>query len=347
MTLFRIFFVVALVLFGSIGLVAVVKKTKKQDKAVQSTKELVQINPSKSFESGPIEIDISTLSQKTNRSSPEEGEKPSPSVEKASLHAKPALAMVDHTDLLFKKNSPLPIVETIKYKSRVSWKSGRSAWPVDYAYHYNTPLDFIARGINGRKEYAIKNVTDGVEFNVLRQDKPFSFHLVLDLSRCMMWLYYVDPKAEEHGLLKTYKVGLGKKDSSHASGSLTPLGTFSLGKRVAVFKPKMMGLHHMKQVELMQVFGTRWIPFERALSNCTEPAKGYGIHGAPWVFDEKSQKLREDASSIGGYESDGCIRMQKDDVEELYSIISTREGAIEIVEDFSMAKVPYKERKDS
>ncbi|MBS0654779.1 MAG: L,D-transpeptidase, partial [Verrucomicrobia bacterium] len=38
--------------------------------------------------------------------------------------------------------------------------------------------------------------------------------------------------------------------------------------------------------------------------------------------------------SLGKYESDGCIRMQTKDVEELFAIVSTRETIVEIVPAF-------------
>jgi hypothetical protein len=126
-----------------------------------------------------------------------------------------------------------------------------------------------------------------------------------------------------------------------SSGLLTPTGTYKLGNRIAVFKPKMMGWHKNKRVELVRVFGTRWIPFDREVEDCSEPAKGYGIHGTPWVYDEQRQAVFDDPSSIGGYQSDGCIRLKTADIEELYSVITTREAVVQIVTNVQHAKVPY------
>ena len=62
---------------------------------------------------------------------------------------------------------------------------------------------------------------------------------------------------------------------------LTPVGMYELGSRVAVFRPRMMGMYKGKKIELMQVFGCHWIPFEKEIEGCSEPAKGFGIHGTP------------------------------------------------------------------
>ena len=91
---------------------------------------------------------------------------------------------------------------------------------------------------------------------------------------------------------------------------------------------------------MIRIFGTRWIPFEEALSDTTEPARGFGIHGAPWYKDEESDQLIENRSCLGKYESDGCIRLGTEDMEELFSIIVTKPTTIEIVTDISQAHLP-------
>jgi hypothetical protein len=358
MTLQRIFIAVSIILFGTIGALALYKKQKSASTSQQMVVQKDAKKEVKSFEGEPVEIDW----KKLQNSKPQTVKsKEIQADEKESYTAKPQnieqnvqqvatlesgikrpedmLADVDHIDLLFKKGSDLPIVETVKYKSRVSWKAGKSAWLIDYASHYNTPIDFIARSINGTRDYSIKTIIDGQEFNVLKPEKDFSFHLVIDLSRCKLWLYYNDPEEHENFLLKTYRVGLGRIEAQTKSGSLTPLGTYKLGSRTAVFKPKMMGFHKNKRVELIRVFGTRWIPFEREVANCTEPAKGFGIHGTPWSYDEQTEQVRENNTSIGHYESDGCIRLATKDIEELFAVISTRDTTVEIVKNFELKSV--------
>jgi len=341
MTLPRIFILVALILLGSIGLLAL---NKKKTRANSAPVQQERAASTKVFEGQPIEIDLKQLNPQAAVLSPVKTEQVAESAPILSAEPMPPFQEIDNTKFLFQKNSPLSMVQTVRYKSQVAWKPGKAAWLADYASHYQTPVDFIARSLNGRLDYTVPQISQGAEFNVLRTDKNFSFYMVIDLSHCNLSLYVLDPDDETRFLLKNYRVGLGRLDASRKSGSLTPLGTYTLGNRVAVFKPKMMGTHKMKRVELIRVFGTRWIPFEKEVENCTEPAKGFGIHGTPWAYNEAEQALVDNDSSIGGYESDGCIRLRSRDIEELYSIVSTRGATLQIVRDFRLAKLPYKDK---
>jgi hypothetical protein len=145
--------------------------------------------------------------------------------------------------------------------------------------------------------------------------------------------------------VKTYTVGLGRIDPTRASGFLTPLGKYSLGDRVATYRPGMKGFHNGDRVELIKVFGSRWIPFENEIANCTEPAKGLGIHGVPWTVEDKNGQWAEDRSGLGRHQSDGCIRMATPDVEELFAIIISRPTTVELVRNFYDATPPGKESK--
>ncbi|MES2122498.1 MAG: L,D-transpeptidase [Chlamydiota bacterium] len=248
---------------------------------------------------------------------------------------------IDRIFQLFSTSSSrLPIVETISYSSTVSWLKGRPAWVSDYAVHYGTSRHFIARSLNGRPDYFSQKVSEGSPFNVFRKDKKIEFFLLVDLSRCKMGFYYIDLDTNERVLLKTYKVGLGRLDSSSPSGSLTPLGRYALGDRVAIYQPGSTGYYQDQKVEMNKVFGTRWIPFGKELDRTTAPAKGYGLQGAPWSLDAASAKLVENRETIGAYDSDGCIRMSSEDIEELFSIVITKPTMIEIVKDFHEAKLP-------
>lgn len=75
-------------------------------------------------------------------------------------------------------------------------------------------------------------------------------------------------------------MGLGRVDSSKPSGTLTPLGSYSLGDRVAVYKAGVVDFFHDQKTEMIRVFGTRWIPFDQEVGGSFESAKGYGINGA-------------------------------------------------------------------
>ncbi len=361
MSLQKVFIIVAVALFGSIGVAALIKGKAKAASASTST-------------SRPIEIDLPSMQayksmpMQENRSAPlttsnivaakedivDDGQQ-EPFFDESSQKNQlgtalllndpddPRLPEGDCMALLFQKNSPLPIVETIQYKSRVAWKKRRSAWLVDYASHYKTPLHFILRSINGRANYAVPPINDGQEFAILRQNNDYYFYLLIDLSRCKLWCYYIFESTGERVLLKSYRVGLGRLDASKASGSLTPYGKYQLSNRGTIYQPKMKGIHKGKRVEMMTVFGTRWLPFEKEIERCSEGAKGFGIHGTPWMYDD-AQELIENSSSIGKYESDGCIRLKAADVEELYSVISTKGGVVEIVKDFFTTTLPGKEK---
>lgn len=232
----------------------------------------------------------------------------------------------------------LPIVETIRYKSRVNWLTGRPAWITDYAAHYSTSRHFIARSLNGKRDYYTQKVSSGDQFNILK--KELSFYLVVDLSRCKLWFYANDLETNETYLLKTYKVGLGRFDQDSYSGLLTPKGKFRLGDKVAIYKPGMKGYFQDEEIEMIRVFGTRWIPFSEEVGGEGDNPRGYGFHGAPWVYDLETESYKEDLSAVGGYESDGCIRLCQADAEELYSIVITKPTIVEIVTDFHLAEIP-------
>lgn len=266
---------------------------------------------------------------------------PSPSlpVEPKSPASPKPLPEANRMEEVFSIKGPqLPFIETIVYKSRVAWLKGRPAWISDYANHYGTSRHFIARSLNGKPDYFKQDVNEGDRFNVLKKDQPIEFHLVVDASRCKMWLYYVDPVAKRKILLKNYTVSLGRPDKEKSSGMLTPLGKFSLGKKVAIYKPGIMGHYRGRKTEMVTVFGVRWIPFEKEIADASEPAKGFGIHGVPWVKKENGN-WGQDVSGIGKYVSDGCIRMETGEVEELFALIITQPAFVEIVKDYADASI--------
>lgn len=306
----------SLLLFGIIGAIALFK------------------GPAVSVPSAPVQVPLEVvLDQEIQTVMPAPPLQPIGMQEKSRVSED--LPNADRIEELFNKDgSKLPIVETLTYKSHVSWQKGRPAWLSDYAGHYNTSRHFIARSLNGKADYFKQELAEGDRFNVFRKDKNFEFYLVVDTSRCRMWFYYLDLDAKQKVLLKTYAVGLGRIDASKVSGLLTPLGKYTLGDRIAIFKPKSMGTFQGKKVEMMAVFGTRWIPFEKEIGSCTAPARGFGVHGTPWTKASEGEFIDQSAS-IGKYESDGCIRLGTGDMEELFAIIITKPTTIEIVRDFT------------
>lgn len=330
----KIIAVSAVLLFGIVGIAALLKS----DKESETVPALVAIEVK-------LEDDVSAPlpSHPTVVHAPSEikarpTERP---IERPSEH----LPDADRIEELFSVDGPkLPIVETITYKSRVPWQKGRPAWISDYASHYSTSRHFIARSLNGKVDYFKQDVAEGDHFNVLNPEKNINFYLLIDTSRSKMWFYYYDLDADERVLLKTYQVGLGRLDSSKSSGLLTPLGKYNLGSKIVIYKPKMTSFHNGQQTEMIRIFGTRWIPFEKEIGDCTAPAAGFGLHGVPWLPDENGT-LCENLESLGKYESDGCIRLATKDIEELFSIIITKPTFVELVKDFYEAKLPGLEKK--
>ena len=225
----------------------------------------------------------------------------------------------------------LPIVETVTYTPRVNWLEGRAAWIADYASYFNTSRHFIARSLNGKTDYYTQKVSHGDRFNVFKRDKNFEFYLLVDLEACDLHFYYIDHDLNEKTLLKTYKVGLGRPDVTSPSGYLTPTGKYKLGEKVGIYKPGVTGTFQESEAEMIQIFGTRWIPFGEEIEGCTMGARGYGLHGNPWLPNPETGQLQECRETIGQFDSDGCIRLNQEDIEELFSIVISKPTTIEIV----------------
>lgn len=343
----------SIALFSIIGIAAVAKKKSKQPAVVSAPLKVAETPviavpaPAK-----PVVTIVSNNTKKIDSKDKKKRDKerasaliPSTAVLPAAFpqqaySSKEDLPNIDRIFQLFSTgSSKLPIVETVNYSSSAPWLKGRPAWISDYAAHYNTSRHFIARSLNGKRDYLSQKVSEGSKFNVFRKDKKINFYLLVDVSRCKMALYYVDLDTNERVLLKTYRVGLGRLDASKPSGTATPLGRYTLGNRVAIYKPGMMGFYQDKSVEMVRVFGTRWIPLDQEIERVTSPAKGYGLQGAPWIMDTSGQ-LIENRDVIGAYDSDGCIRLSLEDIEEIFSIVLTKQTFIEIVKDFHEAKLP-------
>jgi L,D-transpeptidase catalytic domain len=314
----KVLALIALILFVTIGTAAWIKKGRKSSKGETSTLVEVPLISSTASHSMAPSADSLLLATQVK--------------EKILPHG-------NRIEEFFNLGEPkFPIVETITYRSRVAWQKGRPAWLSDYANHYRTSRHFIARSLNGKADYFKQEIAEGDRFNILAPNKNIQFYLLIDTSLCRLWLYYLDLETNERVFIKDYVVGLGRKDPSSESGLLTPLGKYSLGNRIAVYKPKMMGFHHGQKVEMIQIFGSRWIPFEQEISDATAPARGFGIHGVPWKPNAKGE-LIEDRKSLGEYAGDGCIRLSAEDIEEIFAIIITKPAIIELVKNFHDAKL--------
>ena len=109
-----------------------------------------------------------------------------------------------------------------------------------------------------------------------------------------------------------------------------------------------MGYFQNQRQEMIQIFGTRWLPFEEEIGDCSDAARGYGMHGLPCFYNEEQDMLVEDKSMIGQYSSDGCIRLLKEDIEEVYSIVISRETIVDIKQDLNewQPPKPFKYEED-
>lgn len=313
----------AVILFSSIGILGIFKKGKEKGGIASERVESFKENsiPLKSFTESPSSAVIQEVGNKKLDNVP--------------------LPTIDRVFQLFTTGpSKLPIVETVEYKSSVPWLKGRPAWLADYAVYYNTSKHFISRSLSGKLEYFSQKVSSGSQFNVFKQDKKVEFHLVVDTTHCRLAFYYVDLDTHERVLLKVYHVGLGRIDVDSPSGTLTPYGSYQLGDKVAVYQPGVTGLFHDQKTEMVRVFGSRWIPLGQEIEGCSEPGKGYGIQGAPWIVDSESGELVENRACIGRYETDGCIRLFKEDIEEIYAIVVTKPSFIHISKHLDSVKLP-------
>ncbi|MBI5274450.1 MAG: L,D-transpeptidase [Chlamydiales bacterium] len=324
----RILLIGSASLFILMGTVAVVKKQRNN----QTTNKIVDVDSLKKEISLPPPQKEQIITKAPVLIPPVEKRK-----EIKRLLVEDGTAQVDRIDELFNIGpNKLPIVETITYTSRVSWLKGRPAWIADYASNYKTSRHFIARSLNKKTDYITQKVAPGDRFNVLRSDLNFEFYFLVDISKCTMSFYYIDLDKNERVLLKTYRVGLGLLDEKSHSGTITPTGKFYLGDKIAIYKPGMMGFFQNERIEMINVFGSRWLPFKGIEEDQESYVHGYGIHGAPMYFNEKTGELEEKRDSIGKYESSGCIRLLQEDMEEIFAIVITRPTIVEIVKDATL-----------
>ncbi|HSX03697.1 MAG TPA: L,D-transpeptidase [Rhabdochlamydiaceae bacterium] len=338
----KIIIISAVFIFGLVGALGLWKKISSSKKVEvaqgNKTESKPQVTPAQEakVEKRPHVI-VSPEQAQKNEQEKQEKRQLGPNV---PIMIKDDFPNIDRIFQLF-TNGPmkLPIVETVTYSTNVSWLKGRPAWIADYANHYNTSRHFIARSLNGKPDYFTQKVSAGSRFNVFRKDKNINFYLLVDISRCKMGFYYVDLETNERVLLKTYCVGLGRIDEQATSGIATPLGKFSLGNKIGIYKPGIMGYFQDQKMEMIQIFGTRWLPFDQEMEGATAPSRGYGINGAPWT-EQKSGELVERRDLVGKYESDGCIRLFQEDIEELFSIVITKPTYVVIVKDYKEAKLP-------
>ena len=246
--------------------------------------------------------------------------------------------LVNRTHRLFDQgHRKLPFMKTVSYTHNVHWMPSRSALISDYAKYYKLSNQFLSRSLNsGKTEELYRKITQGDSFNVIDENRKIEFNLVCDLSLRYLHLYAVDKDLGERYLLRVYKVAVGAVDPLQASGSTTPLGNYKLSSRVGIFKPGETQKISGRTLEMIQLYGTRYIPFGRKGQSCA-------IQGNPWHMTADTDELQEVRTGIGKYSTEGNIQMNAEDVEELFSIVTCRPTTIQIVKTFSEAKLPGRE----
>ncbi len=245
---------------------------------------------------------------------------------------------IDRVNRLYAKGArKLPFMETVTFTHHVPWLKGRSALLNDYSKYYRTSSQFISRSLNnGKSEEIYGKISQGDSFNVIDASKNIEFHLVVDLSTRYMHLYAYDSDMQERYLIKIYKVGVGALDPLSESGTETPLGTYRLSNKVGIYKPGVISNVGGRVIELVQLYGTRHIPFGEKGRYCA-------LQGNPWVVDADSGELTEVRNFVGQYATEGNIRLHTEDMEELFSIVTSRPTNIEVVKEFYQARLPGRE----
>lgn len=169
----------------------------------------------------------------------------------------------------------------------------------DIGVKLNTTLGLLMRA-NGIEDPARLRVNQSLKYT------PKDFRIVIERSTCRLFLF------DNEGLFKVYPVGLGKRSSP------TTLGRYRIGnkeKDPTWFKP---GSAPIPPGDPRNELGTRWMPLVPEEAGLPTDL---GIHGT----------IRPE--SIGQYESNGCPRLFKEDVEELYDLV-VRSTPVVIVEKY-------------
>ncbi|MDD5597695.1 MAG: L,D-transpeptidase family protein [Victivallaceae bacterium] len=156
------------------------------------------------------------------------------------------------------------------------------------AMTYNVSSEAVQRSNN--MKLTDFNVQLGKTYNIYAGD----WQIVISKSRKQLYLF------DGGKIFKVYNIGVGKDNR-------TPAGIFKTGgkrKNPDWYSPK----GKIPFGEKGNVLGTRWIRLVPD-GKTSRPVSGLGIHGT-WEPD-----------SIGKAESNGCVRLLNEDVEELFAII--------------------------
>jgi len=137
---------------------------------------------------------------------------------------------------------------------------------------------------------------------------PKDFRIVIERSTCRVFLL------DKDGLFKRYYAGLGKP------GHETTLGAYKIGNKEKDPIWHKPGAGPIAAGDPANELGTRWMPL---VPDQEGLPKDLGIHGT----------IRPE--TIGSFASNGCARMHKEDIEELYDLV-VRATPVEIVDTFDL-----------
>lgn len=168
------------------------------------------------------------------------------------------------------------------------------------AKQYKITANLIAR-VNGLKSKNMIRV--GQSLKVLNGP----FHAEILKGQFLMYVYLQDT------LVRQYRVGLGNDGS-------TPSGEWLVDNKLinpTYFSPRGEGVIDADDPE--NPLGERWIGLEGVQGEAVGQER-YGIHGT------------NDPASIGKNESLGCVRMNNEDVEQLYDMLVAKHSRVRITD---------------
>lgn len=173
---------------------------------------------------------------------------------------------------------------------------------------YRTTSELICR-INGITNP--RRIRAGQTIKILKGP----LHAVVNKTRFTMDIYAGSPGMEGSTYLRTYRVGLGKDDS-------TPTGMWRIQpsnklKNPTYYSPRGEGV--IGPDDPNNPLGKFWIGLE-GLNGAAVGKESYGIHGT--IHPE----------SIGKQESMGCIRMMNDDVAVVYEMLFEGKSFVRVIQ---------------
>ena len=168
-----------------------------------------------------------------------------------------------------------------------------------YVIQKGDSLTKIASDSNTTLDLLMKSNELNPSNPVLRPGKTlkiFKGNWKVEVSKKRFKLYLYNAE----NLFKVYSIGIGKREK-------TPAGTFEIDvkKREPVWSKDGKQIPYGSKDNIL---GTRWMSLKPA-SVANPGLKGFGIHGT-W-----------ESGDIGRENSVGCIRLNNDDINELYMIV--------------------------